>query len=52
MAGAAGATRCGFHGRCPHGVADCEREMPALRTVEAAREAACHRVDALPPFLQ
>jgi oligopeptide/dipeptide ABC transporter ATP-binding protein len=50
MAGGAAPTRCGFHGRCPHGVAQCEHEMPPLRNVAPAREAACHFTETLPEF--
>jgi oligopeptide/dipeptide ABC transporter ATP-binding protein len=50
MAGGAPITRCSFHGRCPHGVADCERDVPVLRPVAAAREVACHFTETLPEF--
>ena len=50
MAGGAPVTRCGFHGRCPHGAADCERDVPALRSVAPAREVACHFTETLPEF--
>jgi peptide/nickel transport system ATP-binding protein len=50
LAGVRGTDRCRFHGRCPHGVAQCESSAPELRAVAAGREAACHRTDALPAF--
>ncbi|TWO70918.1 ABC transporter ATP-binding protein [Caenimonas sedimenti] len=50
VSGAAAATRCHFHGRCPHGAADCESSAPALREVGVAREAACHFTGSLPAF--
>lgn len=50
MAGATGPIRCGFHGRCPHGAADCESSIPPLRAVAPQREAACHFTEALPAF--
>jgi oligopeptide/dipeptide ABC transporter ATP-binding protein len=50
MTGVAAITRCGFHGRCPHGAAQCEREVPPLRNVAPAREAACHFTETLPEF--
>jgi peptide/nickel transport system ATP-binding protein len=39
---------CRFFGRCPEGFERCEREMPALRAVGAAHEAACHHLDLSP----
>ena len=33
---------CVFHPRCPIAVERCQRELPRLRTVGAAHEAACH----------
>ena len=33
---------CVFHPRCPIAVERCQREVPSLRTVGAAHEAACH----------
>ena len=33
---------CVFHPRCPIAVERCQRELPSLRTVAAAHEAACH----------
>jgi oligopeptide/dipeptide ABC transporter ATP-binding protein len=50
MAGSLAPKRCGFHGRCPHGAAQCEREMPPLRAVAPTREAACHFTETLPEF--
>ncbi|ROZ79177.1 oligopeptide/dipeptide ABC transporter ATP-binding protein [Ramlibacter sp. WS9] len=50
MAGGAAPTRCSFHGRCPHGVAQCERDVPPLRAVATAREVACHFTETLPEF--
>ena len=50
MAGAAAVQRCGFMGRCPQGVAQCASEFPALRSVGAQREAACHFTESLPEF--
>ena len=50
MAGAAPSSRCGFHGRCPHGNEQCGASMPALQPVAPGREAACHHLAALPPF--
>jgi oligopeptide/dipeptide ABC transporter ATP-binding protein len=35
---------CRFYGRCPEGFDRCEREMPLLRAVGDAHQAACHRV--------
>lgn len=35
---------CVFHGRCPHANERCRAEVPALRTVKAAR-VACHAVE-------
>jgi len=35
-------TVCRFYGRCPRGEPRCSAEMPALRTVAPARQAACH----------
>lgn len=50
MAGAGAPQRCGFHGRCPHGTAQCESAMPALHRVAPLREAACHFTATLPEF--
>jgi peptide/nickel transport system ATP-binding protein len=33
---------CAFHPRCPHAVARCRVETPALRTLADGRRAACH----------
>jgi peptide/nickel transport system ATP-binding protein len=33
---------CAFHPRCPHAVARCRIETPALRTLADGRRAACH----------
>ncbi|HLG44997.1 MAG TPA: oligopeptide/dipeptide ABC transporter ATP-binding protein [Reyranella sp.] len=33
---------CAFHPRCPHAVARCRLETPALRTLADGRRAACH----------
>ena len=35
-------TVCRFYGRCPQGEPRCSAEMPVLRTVAPARQAACH----------
>ena len=35
-------TVCRFYGRCPKGEPRCSAEMPVLRTVGPARQAACH----------
>jgi peptide/nickel transport system ATP-binding protein len=42
---------CTFHPRCPHANERCRREVPALRTVPAGGEVACHAVEEgrLPP---
>jgi oligopeptide/dipeptide ABC transporter ATP-binding protein len=48
MAGAAASSRCGFQGRCPHGQASCDNDVPALRAVAPAREVACHFSESLP----
>jgi len=50
MAGAADLGRCGFHGRCPYGVASCESNAPTLRAIGSAREVACHFTETLPEF--
>jgi oligopeptide/dipeptide ABC transporter ATP-binding protein len=50
MEGSAGATRCSFLGRCPHGQPACEAGQPPLREVAAGRAAACHLTDSLPAF--
>ena len=51
MAGEAPGGRCHFHGRCPHGRAECEHTAPMLRPVGAGRAAACHFSDGLPAFI-
>jgi peptide/nickel transport system ATP-binding protein len=33
---------CHFHLRCPHAVDRCRGEVPSLREIEPARQAACH----------
>jgi len=38
---------CVFHGRCPYMVKRCELEVPALRRLENADWAACHRAEEL-----
>jgi oligopeptide/dipeptide ABC transporter ATP-binding protein len=48
--GAPPSERCSFHGRCPHGVAECETRVPPLRSVTPLREAACHFTETLPAF--
>ena len=50
MAGAPVVNRCSFHGRCPHGKADCENAAPTLRAIAPQREAACHFIETLPEF--
>ena len=50
VAGADAVARCRFAGRCPHGTAECESTLPALRHVGEAREAACHHTETLPAF--
>lgn len=39
---------CAFHPRCPHAVARCRQEEPALRPSADGRLAACHLVPAAP----
>jgi oligopeptide/dipeptide ABC transporter ATP-binding protein len=36
---------CAFSSRCPHVMPRCREEVPALREVEAGRQAACHLLD-------
>jgi oligopeptide/dipeptide ABC transporter ATP-binding protein len=36
---------CVFRTRCPYAIADCAREVPALREVAAGRFKACIRDD-------
>ena len=50
MAGAHVVNRSSFHGRCPHGKADCENAAPTLRAIAPQREAACHFIETLPEF--
>jgi peptide/nickel transport system ATP-binding protein len=33
---------CHFHLRCPHAVGRCRSEVPQLREIETAHQAACH----------
>src|SRR5471032_2874296 len=40
---------CAFHPRCPHAVARCQEVVPPLIPAGDAREAACIRLDELPP---
>jgi oligopeptide/dipeptide ABC transporter ATP-binding protein len=37
---------CRFHTRCPHAMARCRSEEPALRTTAPGRQTACHLYDA------
>jgi len=41
-------TGCRFHPRCPHKIARCAVEMPALRDL-GAQQVACHRAEELAP---
>jgi oligopeptide transport system ATP-binding protein len=41
---------CKFHPRCPFAVARCKAEVPALRTLEDGRQAACHRLGEIPAW--
>ncbi|MFN4102303.1 MAG: oligopeptide/dipeptide ABC transporter ATP-binding protein [Pararhodobacter sp.] len=34
--------RCRFCGRCPMEVEDCDKRMPALRTLPDGRQVRCH----------
>jgi len=36
---------CHFHPRCPHALARCRTEAPALREIAAGHFAACHLND-------
>jgi peptide/nickel transport system ATP-binding protein len=36
---------CHFHPRCPHAIARCKVEQPALRTIDTAHRSACHLND-------
>ena len=38
---------CRFHTRCPHAIAACSQERPALRTDDRGRSVACLRADEL-----
>jgi peptide/nickel transport system ATP-binding protein len=38
---------CHFHPRCPHAMARCSVEAPALRAIAPGRWSACHLNDAL-----
>ena len=38
---------CAFHPRCPHAVARCKVELPALREVAPGNFSACHRAEEL-----
>jgi oligopeptide/dipeptide ABC transporter ATP-binding protein len=40
-------TGCHFHPRCPHAMARCRDEAPALREIAPGRRAACHLNDAV-----
>jgi peptide/nickel transport system ATP-binding protein len=37
---------CHFHPRCPHAMARCREEIPALREIAAGHQSACHLNDA------
>jgi oligopeptide/dipeptide ABC transporter ATP-binding protein len=39
-------TGCHFHPRCPHAMARCHEERPALREIAPGRISACHLNDA------
>jgi len=41
---------CRFHPRCPYAVERCGIEKPQLRTLDDGRQAACHRLDDIPPW--
>jgi oligopeptide/dipeptide ABC transporter ATP-binding protein len=43
-------TGCHFHPRCPHAVARCSQEVPALRPDADGHAVACHRAEELPPW--
>ncbi|MGH8816967.1 MAG: oligopeptide/dipeptide ABC transporter ATP-binding protein, partial [Achromobacter pestifer] len=36
---------CHFHPRCPRAIARCKTQAPALQTVGAVHQAACHLLD-------
>ncbi|QXW47281.1 ABC transporter ATP-binding protein [Pseudomonas amygdali] len=38
-------TGCHFHPRCPHAMARCREEVPALREVSPSHQSACHLND-------
>jgi len=40
-------TGCRFHTRCPHAIALCREQDPALTTLGEDHAAACHRLDSL-----
>ncbi len=40
---------CPFHPRCPRAIDRCRREIPALRPLGPARDAACHLAEAVVP---
>jgi oligopeptide/dipeptide ABC transporter ATP-binding protein len=40
---------CRFHTRCPHAIARCRAERPALTADAGGHSTACHRVAELPP---
>ncbi len=40
---------CHFHPRCPHAMARCRCERPALKEIAPDRFSACHLNDAMPP---
>src|SRR5262249_35332690 len=40
---------CRFHTRCPHAVARCSAESPALQADADGHATACHRLAELPP---
>jgi len=37
---------CHFHPRCPHAMARCREEIPALREIASGHVSACHLNDA------
>jgi len=39
---------CRFHTRCPHAVARCREERPALRELAPGHRAACHLAESIP----
>lgn len=40
---------CRFHTRCPYAVDLCRQEDPPMAQISDDHEAACHRLDAIPP---